>query len=222
VVVSLASPFHDLRLAAADDAVPREDEWRVEQFAGRLVQLEGAGDSAALTLAFSLILDTQRAGEPAAWIAARPAAGLRGCPGGDASLFYPPDVHDNGVDLAALPVVRVPGVIAAFSAADLLLRSGGFGLIVADLGAPPAVPSTALARLAGLARRHQTAMVFLTRPAAARAAGSLGSLISIHVRARRRRIGVDRFDCGIVALKDKHRGPAWRYVEERHGASGLR
>jgi recombination protein RecA len=213
VVVSLARPIHDPRLDVSGAALRSETGWRFEQLGGRLVQLEGAGDSAVLTLAFSIILEAQQLGEPAAWIAAPPAG---------ASVFYPPDVHDNGVDLAALPVVRVPGVLAAFSAADLLLRSGGFGLVVADLGAPPAVPSTALARLAGLARRHQTAMVFLTQPAAAGAPGSLGSLISVHVRARRRRIGADRFDCGVVALKDKHRGPAWQYGEVRRGASGLR
>jgi recombination protein RecA len=221
LVVSLARPIHNPRLDASDGAFSRAEGWCFERLVGRLVQLEGAGDSAVLTLAFSIILEAQHMGEPAAWITAHSADARR--PGGslDASLFYPPDAHDNGIDLAALPVVRVPGVTAAFSAADLLLRSGGFGLIVADLGMPPAVLSTALARLAGLARRHQTAMVFLTKPPAA-SPGSLGSLISVHVRARRRRAGADRFDCGVVALKDKHRGPAWQYVEARHGASGLR
>ena len=207
---------HDSRLAVLDETLPHEDGWCFEQLAGRLVQLEGAGNSAALTLAFSMILEAQQYGEPAAWITARPAADAV-----EASVFYPPDAYDNGIDLAALPVVRVPGVIAAFSAADLLLRSGGFGLIVADLGVPPAVPAMALARLAGLARRHHTAMLFLTRPAAV-SRGSLGSLISVYARAQRRRAGHDRFDCGVVALKDKHRGPAWRYVEVRRGAAGLR
>lgn len=221
MVVSLARLTHDPRLAASGEALPREDGWYFEQLGGRLVQLDGAGDSAALSLAFSIILEAQQAGEPVAWITTRPPAAPRTDGRGEASVFYPPDAHDNGVDLAALPVLRVPGVTAVFSAADLLLRSGGFGLIVADLGVPPAVPSTALARLAGLARRHHTAMVFLTQPGTA-SRGSLGSLISVHVRARRRRAGADRFDCGVVALKDKHRGPTWQYAEVRHGASGLR
>ena len=214
MAISPAKQIHDPRLNTPDETLPREDGWCFEQLAGRLVQLEGAGDSAALTLACTVLLEAQQCGEPAAWITARLAAG--------ASVFYPPDAHDNGIDLAALPVVRVPGVIAAFSAADLLLRSGGFGLLVADLGVPPAVPSTALARLAGLARRHHTAMVFLTQPAPAAPCGSLGSLISIHARAQRRRAGHDRFDCGVVALKDKHRGPVWQYTEVRRGAAGLR
>ncbi|HEV2440871.1 MAG TPA: recombinase A [bacterium] len=217
MVVSLARPIHDPRLG---EALSREDGWCFEQLAGRLVQLEGAGDSAALTLAFAAILEAQQVREPAAWITARAPAVPPGGPVEAPGLFYPPDAHDNGVDLAALPVVQVPGVTAVFLAADLLLRSGGFGLIVADLGVPPAVPSTALARLAGLARRHHTAMVFLTQPGAAH--GSLGSLISVHARARRRRTGLDRFACGVVALKDKHHGPAWQYVEVRRGAAGLR
>jgi recombination protein RecA len=220
LAISPARPIRVPRFDTAGEVLPRENGWCFEQLTGRLVQLEGAGDSAALTLAFSVILEAQLVGEPAAWVTVG-SAGTR--PGGsvEASVFYPPDAHDNGVDLAALPVVRVPGVTAAFSAADLLLRSGGFGLIVADLGVPPAVPSTALARLAGLARRHQTAMMFLTNGAPA-SRGSLGSLISMHARARRRRAAADRFDCGVVALKDKQRGPAWQYVEVRHGASGLR
>ncbi len=209
MVVSLAKPIYDPRFAPPGEALPRADDWCFEQLAGRLVQLEGAGDSAALTLVFTVILEAQHVGEPAVWITAVEPSG-----------FYPPDAHDNGVDLAALPVVRVPGVTAAFLAADLLLRSGGFGLLVADLGAPPVVPSTKLARLAGLARRHHAAMVFLTQPGASQ--GSLGSLISVHARARRRRAGPDRFDCGVVALKDKHRGPVWQYVEVRRGAAGLR
>ena len=206
-----------------------EEPWCFESLAGRLVELEAAGSAAALTLACRVVIEAQQCGEPVAWITA--AADRSG-------VFYPPDVYDNGVDLGALPVVRVPETIAAFSAADLLLRSAGFGLIVADLGAPQAVEATVLARLAGLARRHRTALVFLTRPAgerpqsppgvrtatggAAHAGGSLGSLISLHVRSQRRRTGPDRFRCGLVAVKDKHRGPGWEYTELCRGASGLR
>ena len=215
MIVSPARPISDLRLAAPGVARLHDNTaWTLTHLSGRLVQLEGEGDSAALTLACSLSLEAQQAGEPAAWVV------RRGEPR-EPSLFYPPDAHENGIDLAALPVVRVPDLTAVFSASDLLLRSGGFGLIVADLGVPSAAPSTALARLAGLARRHQTAVVFLTRRTAD-SHGSLGSLIAVHALARRRRAGTDRFHCGIVALKDKQHGPAWRHLEVRRGASGLR
>lgn len=53
--------------------------WELPALAGRLAELSAQGASAALTLAFSLVLDAQRRGEPAAWIT----------PAG--SSFYPPD-----------------------------------------------------------------------------------------------------------------------------------
>jgi recombination protein RecA len=153
------------------------------------------------------------------------------------SGFFPPDVHETGVDLSALPVIRVPDVPAVFAAADVLLRSGGFGLIVADLGNPSNVASTSLARLAGLARRYHTALLFLTRlpvtPARRStksvswkatlhgATGSLGSLVSLHAHGRRRRIGPGQFQCELAVLKDKQRGPIWQYTEFCRGAMGL-
>jgi recombination protein RecA len=208
------------------------------ELAGRLAQIEGAGDSAALTLAFTVILEAQQCGEPVAWITPHPTATEPAHGSMDASVFYPPDAYETGVDLAALPVVRVPGVTAVFAAADVLLRSGGFGLIVADLGGPQRVASTSLARLAGLARRHHTALLFLTRSPAPRTQGegrassvkicppaeihgSLGSLISLHVHARRRRVDQDKFQCGLVVLKDKQRGPVWQYTELYRGTMGL-
>jgi recombination protein RecA len=243
VVVSLARLQHDTRFHAPAATVPRETHengWCLAELGGRLVQLEGAGDSAALTLAFTVILEAQQCGEQVAWITPRARAAGDADGAIDASVFYPPDAHETGIDLSALPVVRVPDVTAAFAAADVLLRSGGFGLIVADLGDPQCVAaSTSLARLAGLARRHHTALLFLTRASVVRIQaglpavrvgaiprgethGPLGSLISLHVRARRQRIDHDRFRCGLVVLKDKQRGPVWEYAELCRGAVGLR
>jgi recombination protein RecA len=240
VAASPATLQYDLCLDRSAEAVARPHEWCLAELAGRLVQIEGAGDSAALTLAFLAILQAQQCGEPVAWITPR----ARATAGADASMagsvFYPPDAYETGIDLEALPVVRVPDVTAAFASADVLLRSGGFGLIVADLGNLQSAASTSLARLAGLARRHHTALVFLTRPPVLQThtwgrsrplrpaipsgdtRGSLGSLISLHVRSRRRRIGRDQFECGLVVLKDKRRGPVWEYAELCRGALGLR
>jgi recombination protein RecA len=219
VVVSPARPIYDPRFDAPA-AAPREHGWSYTGLAGRLVQLEGAGDSAALTLAFTIVLEAQQCGEPVAWITPRPGAPAASTPVASTAgtVFYPPDVREAGIDLGAMPVVRVPGTSALLAAADVLLRSGGFGLIVADLGEPHSVESTSLARLAGLARRHHTALIFVTRSER----GSLGSLISLYVRARRRRTGQDQFQCGLVVLKDKQRGPVWEYTELCRGAVGLR
>jgi recombination protein RecA len=194
----------------------------LEVTAGRLVEVAGAEDTAALTMATRLVLDAQRGGEQVAWVA---------LPDG---LFFPPDLLANGVDLSALVVVRVPDGGAGARAADRLVRSGAFGAVVVDVGTAPRIPTPLLARLASLAQRHHTALVFLTQggvpghpgapsvDAAHHGASPLGSLISLRVRARRQRIAAGRFRCWLEVLKDKRRGPTWRYDEVCRGAPGMR
>src|SRR5262249_14329407 len=96
--------------------------WTRPNLAGRIVELSADGASAALTAAAALVLDAQRRGETAAWVTSR------------ASSFFPPDVAENGVDLEALPVVRVPEPTHVARAGERLLRSGAFDLVVIDLG----------------------------------------------------------------------------------------
>ena len=199
---------------------PQPAPWGLAATAGRLVEIAGAEDSAALTMTARLVLDAQQAGEQAAWIA--PAE----------SLFFAPDAHESGIDLDALVAIRVPDTAAGARAADKLIRSGSFGLVVLDTGPDPRIPVPLMARLASLAQRNHTALVFLTQPAGAAngaapgafAAGtsSLGSLISLRVRARRQRIAADRFRCWLEVLKDKRRGPTWGHEEVCRGAPGMR
>ena len=107
---------------------------------------------------------------------------------------------------------------ALLKAADRLVRSGAFGLLVVDVGPRRVVPA-ALSRLLGLAKKHGTAIVFLTdKP---RRAPSLGSLISLRGHATRRRTGPDEFLCGLHALKDKRRAPGWTHEEVCGGPAGL-
>lgn len=182
--------------------------WTLVAVAGRFVELSGQGSTATLTLAFGLVLDAQQHGEPVAWITPRE------------SCFYPPDAADGGVDLEALAVVRVPDRRAVARAADRLLRSGAFGLVVLDLGATAELPIPLQARLAGLAQYHHTALVALT--ARGQESPSLGSLISLRVIAERRRLSEDRFACTLTVLKDKRRGPTWTHQEVCRGPAGLR
>ena len=191
--------------------------WSLEQVAGRLVEISGVGAAAPLTLAFELVLQAQRQNEPVAWITR------------DDSLFYPPDAAEGGVDLDALTIVRVPdlpasagqaGGRAAARAADQLMRSGAFGLVVLDLGAKHDVPTPLKIRLAGLAHKYQTALLCLT--AKREEAPSLGPLISLRVAARRERLADNRFSCELTVLKDKRRGPTWRHMEVCRGPAGLR
>jgi recombination protein RecA len=178
------------------------------QLAGRLTELSSWGNSTALTLAVELVLQSQQEGEPVAWVTAPQAT------------FYPPDVARCGVDLDALPVVRVPDGPAAARAADKLIRSGAFGLIIVDLGSHRPIPIPLQSRLLGLVGKHQTALLFLTEKQSE--APSIGSLVSLRAQATRRQTAENRFACDVKILKDKRRGPGWSHVEMRHGPAGLR
>jgi recombination protein RecA len=164
--------------------------------------------SAALTTAAGLLWKAQHAGEPTAWVSARP------------SLFFPPDLAATGIDLAALVVVRAPDASSAARAADKLLRSGAFGFVVLDLGAHAFVPSPLLGRLLGLAQKHHAVVVFLTEKGAD--APSLAPIVSLRVAASRGNAGAGRFACTIAATKDKRCAPGWTLEETFRGPPGLR
>jgi recombination protein RecA len=208
-----------LRLAPASTfAVPSSTVapcWSRAELAGRLVEISGTGAAAALTCAVGLVLEAQREDEPAVWVTLAQSG------------FYPPDLADSGVDLAALVVVRVTngratGATAA-RAADRLARSGAFGLIVIDLielERVAHIPTPLLGRLVGLAQRHDTAIVCLTDKSAE--APSLGSIVSLRAEALRVTAGPARFRCKLCVLKDKRRGPRWSHDEVVRGPDGLR
>jgi recombination protein RecA len=198
----------DLHLRRGGELVtPDAPKLAREQLGGRLVELSGTGAVATLTCAVGLVLEAQEQAEPVGWIAIAGAS------------FYPPDLADSGVDLAALVVVRAPELLAGVRAAERLLRSGAFGLIVLDLGRDAELPMTHQGRLVGLAQQHDAAIVCLTaKPADA---ASLGSLVSLRAEAIRRR-DVDGYRCTIRALKDKQRGPGWTSALAFRGPAGLR
>jgi len=201
--------LHELFPAQRADPIADErPAWGHGELVGRLVELSGQGAAASLTLAFGVLLDAQRLGETAAWVAAGPR------------LFYPPDVVKSGVDLAALAVVRTDNAAAAARAADKLLRSGAFGLVVLDLGKATTIPMPLLARLVKLAQKHEAAVLCLTDKHAEKP--SLGSLVSLRCEATRKRLSaVDRFSCELRVLKDKRRGPGWQHQEVVRGPAGL-
>jgi recombination protein RecA len=197
----------DAQLAALRDADERA-AWTRDALSGRLTELSGVGAVASLTSAFGLILDAQMRAEPVAWISLPETS------------FYPPDAADSGVDLDALAVVCVPSAQDGARAAERLLRSGAFGLIVLDLGRDPSIPTALQGRLVSLAKRHDTALVCLTdKP---RDAASLGSLVSLRAEVVREKCGDDQFSCKVAVLKDKNRGPGWSHSEVVHGPAGLR
>jgi recombination protein RecA len=209
-------------------------EWRWEDLAGRLVELSGAGDTAVLTLAMELVRDAQLRREMVAWITTRE------------SSFYPPDAAANGIDLEALVVVRAPSAAGggrdakpsparhdvasaaggkrrrtasqAARAADRLVRSGSFGLVVLDMLSAETLSLAEQGRLLQLAEKHHCPIVCLTEKHAD--APSLGSLVGLRAQARR-----ERNACSLEILKDKRgRSPnAPRAVRKfYHAPPGMR
>src|SRR5579871_3156588 len=179
-----------LKLVVPASSLPTADSnaagWALPALAGRLVELSAAADAAHLTAAFSLVLEAQLSNDTAAWITLKH------------SSFFPPDAVDSGVDLNALPVLRVPNARMAGRAADHLVRSGGFGLVVLDLSSGPEtesaqiqagnmLPVPLLTRLLGQVRQQNMVLLFLTRKSSECA--SLHSLISLRAEANREKRG---------------------------------
>ena len=188
------------------DVTPSKSYWSLGQVAGRLVEVSASPASAALTLSFGLVRETQERGEPVGWVTSTE------------SFFYPPDAAQGGTDLATLVVIRLPQVASIPRAGEKLLRSGGFGLIVLDLGAGD-IPMPLQTRLTGLALHHHTALVCLTTKE--RKVFSLSSLVSLRVHAEKKRLPGNIFACALQVLKDKRRGPVWNHEELHAGPAGL-
>ena len=188
------------------------EPWGLPALRGRLVELSGRGARATLTEAVGLVLEAQQAGEPAAWLMSPEHGG-----------FYPPDVAESGVDLAALVVVRVPDVVSSARTAERLLRSGAFGLVVIDLGlgGQADLSMAQQGRLVTLAQAHDAAIVCLTEKSAETA--SIGSLVSLRVEALRGGGGGrgDDLQISLRALKDKRRGPGWSRTTKVRGPAGM-
>jgi recombination protein RecA len=175
---------------------------------GRFVEISGGPRHACTTAAVTILREAQGLGETAAWIQYR-----------DGTL-YPPDLADSGIELPALVVVRIPeggGAAAACRAAELLLRSGGLGLVVLDLRgrAPRTHDTTWQRRLHGLVRQHQSCLLVLTDKAEHE--DSLGPLVGLRVAPRRERVGLGRFEVTWAALKNKSSAP---WPTQRHEARG--
>ncbi|MEM9860267.1 MAG: hypothetical protein AAF938_01525 [Myxococcota bacterium] len=146
--------------------------------AGRLTEL---GGPASTTCIARLIAEQQHAGEPVAWIV------------GAQSTVFPADLAEAGIHLANLPFLRLPeekgAPLQRLEAAEGLLRSGAFGLVVIEvpeIAKSTPLPARALSRLHALARTHGSRVV-LRCAHAARA--SLGPLIALRLHAARGKDG---------------------------------
>lgn len=191
----------------SSDAAPAP--WGLSAMRGRLVELSARGATATLTAAIELVAEAQTQSEPVAWITLT------------ASAFFPPDVADSGIDLAALVVIRASDATSIARAAERCLRSGAFGLVVLDLGSAADLHMQIQGRLVTLAQTHDAAVICLTEKTDDTA--SLGSLISLRAEALR---AIDRnarseFTVNVRVLKDKRRGPGHQHTLRRRGPAGL-
>src|SRR5919108_311069 len=134
------------------DTLALPSRWTLMEVAGRLVEISRSAASAALSVTFTLVRQAQERGEPVGWVTSTQ------------SFFYPPDAARSGADLAALVVVRLADVKNIARAGEKLLRSGGFGVVVLDLGDSD-IPMPLQTRLTGLAHRHHTALICVNEKA---------------------------------------------------------
>ena len=117
-----------------------------------------------------------------------------------------------GLDLRAMSWIEVEAARDALWAADCVMRTPTFALVVVAVHETRGVDDAALARLAGLARRHHLALVFLTPT-------NLGLEGAISLRARVRRRPGARLELRILKDRRGLRGPLT--PEPCHDAMGL-
>jgi recombination protein RecA len=205
----LAATARVTRLDELITPATERERWGLDALRGRLVELSARGATATLTTAIELVLEAQHAAEPVAWVTL------------GNTTFYPPDVADSGVDLSALAVVRVIDTATAARAAERLLRSGAFGLVILDFGGGGVVevPLAHQGRLVTLAQAHDAAVVCITEKPGD--AASLGSLVSLRAEALRLRDRDHSYDVTLRVLKDKRRGPGWSRTIKLRGPAGF-
>jgi recombination protein RecA len=216
-VVSLDELRGSSGLAAQPQGPP---QFSLAALRGRFIELSAGSSSAGLSAAVNLVVEAQLAGEPVAWISPQETS------------FYPPDVVECGVDVSALAVIHVPDTASAGRAAERLLRSHAFGLVILDLGAPDCVierngvhrtgtKSLSIAnqgRLVTLAQQADSLVACITSKK--HALESMGSLISLRADVSRER-DTEGFCVTLHVLKDKRRGPGWSRSERAKAPAGL-
>ncbi len=191
--------------AAELRAGPRGSAWSYENLLGVLSEISEETAAGAVSFVAEIVADAQAHREPVAWVA------------GTESVFYPPDLSDRGVDLSAVVVVRPGGQDESLTAAEWLVRSAAFGLVIVDAGSGWKVNDASLGRILKLAERNRCAAVFLTRKRPEEP--SLGSRISL--RACVTRSGQGPFRVSVRTVKDKRANAGSRQSRSYHGPSGM-
>ncbi len=209
-----AEPPAAEHLASDSKTLALPATWSIADLAGRLIEVTGRDAAGRTSWLARLVAQTQREGETAAWLQVAPGQ------------LYPPDLQTAGIDVRALAVGMLPDGPALLRAADVLLRSGGFGLVVVDLDGVPLRPTDGqLGRLLGLCQKHGAALALLTREVAGGtepgAGLQLGSLVSLRLQMARDLPAAGRCTLRAEVVKDKRRGPGRRLQAQWHTPDGM-
>lgn len=169
--------------------------WQWARFSGQVTELTGRDGLS--TVGAALLREAQTHGEPAVWILT-----------GDEP--HPGDLAAGGIDLGALAFLRG---VEPLAAAEQLLQSGAFGLVLVDWPGGR-LPTGVQQRLARQAREQSAALVFLVRKGPGRP--SLGPLVNLQLEVRSQ-------PCGAVARarKDRRGQPLWQREFNGESALGL-
>ena len=206
-------PLEKLHVVRARDlpkppSVERSRPFGYASLIGRLVELTGGNGSICLSPLAALIREAQELGEPVAWVRT-----------GD-SVFFPPDMASNGIDLEALCVVQATGLRQGVRATRQLLGCGAFGLVVLDVEGDEAIPQGVLGRFARLAEKNGATLICISPPGGRQS--GFGSLISLRAGTRLQRLEPGMFRCELEVTKDKRSGAGpHRVGEVRRGPPGL-
>ena len=123
-------------------------------------------------------------------------AALIEMPRGPEGAYYPPALAAAGVDLARLLVITVPDAASVARAADIVLRSAAFSVVVIPA---VALRATAWTRLASLTHRANALLIAL----GATASHDLRYFASLRVRLRAAHVrfaGGDGIFCALAGL----------------------
>jgi recombination protein RecA len=195
---------NDIRLVRASDLEQsRRPAKSAIDLTGRLAHFRGVGTT---TLAAVLTARMQAAGQTVAWISATE------------DVVYPPDLAAAGVDLRALAFVFATDALQAARAAEHLLRSRAFALLIVDLEDGAVISDAAQGRLLRLARNGEAGVLCIShgdRPLR-------GSMISLRGLVSRERTAGGRYRVRVRITRDKQGGPGVRSGEDCYAPTGMR
>ena len=196
--------FRAASLGAAGDGAGR-GSWHFDNLIGLVAEISEEVPSGAVTVAADIIVEAQCRNEPVAWVA------------GTDSIFFPPDFHERGIDLSAVSVIRAGGEAESLMAAEWLIKSGAWGLVIVDVDCQWNISDASLFRIQKVAGRNLCAAVFLTRKRCHDP--SLGSGIAL--RGCVSSSGSGPFIVDVLTIKDRRFHSSSRRRRQYNGSSGM-